>query len=293
MKLLSSPNVYKVNQIVLRDSKARVINSNERMAEKIAILSRNLQASIDGEQQESFAEEFSDGIEAAQVSRLLDDEGGNVIKAEPAYEGPSPEELLATAKEQVEAMLEQAERDAKILKDQAYAEGTAKGHEIGYAKGCQEAEALKQQYEKEYREKEEQLTCFYQQRLDEMEPALIDTLTDIYEHIFTVKLSEQRDVVVHLLENTLRKMEGSTEYLIHVSAEDLPFVSMHKENLMEAAGIVNANFDVVEDMTLKKNQCLIETENGIFDCSLGVELKALKKELLLLSYDGKNQTEEK
>ena len=41
-----------------------------------------------------------------------------------------------------------------------------------------------------------------------------------------------------------------------------------------------------EDVTLKKNQCLIETDGGIFDCSLGVELKELKKQLLLLSYDG-------
>lgn len=291
--MLSSPNVYKVNQIVLRDSKARVINSNERMAERIAALSKNLQDSIDGEQQGNFAEEFSDGIEAAQVSRLLEDDGGNVIKAEPVYAGPDPDELLATAREQVEAMLEQAEREAKILKDQAYAEGTSKGHEIGYTKGYQEAEALKKKYEQEYREKEEQLTSFYKQRLEEMEPSLIDTLTDIYEHIFQVKISEQRDVVVHLLENTLRKMEGSTEYLIHVSGDDLPFVSMNREILMEAAGIVNANFDVIEDMTLKKNQCLIETENGIFDCSLGVELRELKKELLLLSYEGRNQTEEK
>ena len=63
---------------------------------------------------------------------------------------------------------------------------------------------------------------------------------------------------------------------------------MQKEALLEAGGVVNAHFDIVEDLTLKKNECLIETESGIFDCSLGIELKELKKQLLLLSYEGKS-----
>ena len=95
-------------------------------------------------------------------------------------------------------------------------------------------------------------------------------------------------MVIHLLKNTLQKMEGCSEYLIHVSRDDLAFVSIQKNTLLEAGGVVNANFDIIEDVTLKKNQCLIETENGIFDCSLGVELKELKKQLLLLSYEGKD-----
>lgn len=290
--MLSRPNLYKYNQVTLQDEKTRVIDSNEKMAERIAALSRNLQSSIEEENDGDFTEEFSGGLDAVQVSRLLDEESGNVIKAEPAYTGPSPEELQAQAQEQIDAMMEQARQEAEALREQAYEEGAAKGQADGYAKGCQEAEALKEQLRREYQEKEERLTGIYQEKLEEMEPGLIDVLTDIYEHIFCVKISDYRDVVVHLLGNTLRKMEGSPEYLIHVSREDLPFVSMQKDALMEAGGVVNAHFDIIEDLTLKKNQCLIETENGIFDCSLGVELKELKKQLLLLSYDGKEQQKE-
>lgn len=285
--MLSSHNIYKFNQIVLQDAETRVIDSNERMAEKIAEISRSLQESIGEENGESFAEEFTDGIEAAKVSQLLDEGGGNIIK-EPVFEGPSPQELLDEAKDQADAMLEQARQEAEALKNHAYEEALAKGHEKGYNEGYQEAEALKTKLMREFQEKEEQLTRFYQEKIEELEPSLVDVLTDVYEHIFQVNFSDNRDVVIHLLKNTLRKTEGCSEYLIHVSRDDLAFVSMQKQALLEAGGVVNANFDIIEDVTLKKNQCLIETENGIFDCSLGVELKELKKQLLLLSYEGKD-----
>lgn len=285
--MLSSHNIYKFNQIVLQDSETRVIDSNERMAEKIAELSKNLQETMEENDGEFFTEEFTDGIEAVRVSQLLDDEGSNVIK-EPVYDGPSPQELLDEAREQADVMLEQAKEEAEALKNHAYEEALAKGREKGYADGLQEAEALKEELRREYQEKEEQLTRYYQNKLEELEPSLVDALTDVYEHIFHVNFSDNRDVIIHLLKNTLQKMEGSGEYLIHVSKDDMAFVSMQKNDLLEAGGVVSANFDIIEDVTLKKNQCLIETENGIFDCSLGVELKELKKQLLLLSYEGKD-----
>ena len=203
--MLSSPNVYKFNQVVLQDNDARVIDSNERMAERIAALSRSLQESIGDMDGAEFTDEFTDGIEATQVSMLLDEDAGNVIKAEPVYDGPSPEELIAEAEEQIGAMMNQAAQEAEQLRAQAYEEGVAKGQSDGYAKGYSEAEALKVQLRQEYEEKEEQLIRIYQDKIREIEPSLVDVLTDIYEHVFHVKMSDQRDVIMHLLGNALRK----------------------------------------------------------------------------------------
>ena len=50
-------------------------------------------------------------------------------------------------------------------------------------------------------------------------------------------------------------------------------------------GNKNATLEVVEDAALRKNECMIETEGGIYDCSLDVQLAALRRELLLLSYE--------
>ena len=42
--------------------------------------------------------------------------------------------------------------------------------------------------------------------------------------------------------------------------------------------------EIVEDVSLGENDCMIETEGGIFDCGLGTELSELAQKLKLLSY---------
>ena len=47
----------------------------------------------------------------------------------------------------------------------------------------------------------------------------------------------------------------------------------------------NATMEIIEDVSLHKNECLIETEGGIFDCGLGTQLSELTRKLKLLSYE--------
>jgi flagellar assembly protein FliH len=138
----------------------------------------------------------------------------------------------------------------------------------------------------EYAEKEQRLCEQYNQKLEEMEPYLIQQLTGIYEHVFGVELSGHRNILQHLLAATLRSVEISEHYLIHVSEQDYPYVSMQKSQIVEEGCVKNASLEIAEDRTLGKNECLIETENGIFDCSLSTQLTELKRKLQLLSYTG-------
>ena len=72
--------------------------------------------------------------------------------------------------------------------------------------------------------------------------------------------------------------------MIHVSKEDFGYVTMQKKDLLE--GIPGSDtIEIIEDMTLTPNECMIETDGGIFDCSLGTQLQGLMKELKLLSYE--------
>ena len=309
MRLSSRSNLVKFHQVNIQEEEARIINSNDRVAEKIAMLSRNIQKSLD-DGDISDTDSFSEGIDSDQMSQLFDDMGepvegfdatgefeegfvggvsGNVIKAEPVYDGPSPDELIASAKEQADMILTDAQERAEEIQRQAYEEAANQGYQEGVNRAMAEANARIAEIEAEYAAKEEHLTKIYQQKIEEIEPEMVNIITDVYEHVFDVKLSESRELILHLISNVLRKTESAGEYLIHVSPEDHPFVSMQKEQLLDLGGIQSANVELIEDMTLKKNQCLIETENGIFDCSLGVELKELKKQLILMSYNGVEQ----
>ena len=45
----------------------------------------------------------------------------------------------------------------------------------------------------------------------------------------------------------------------------------------------SASIDIIEDPTLREGGCLIETDGGVFDCSVETELESLVKDLKALS----------
>ena len=89
--------------------------------------------------------------------------------------------------------------------------------------------------------------------------------------------------MLYLLKNAIRNIEGAKNFLVHVSKEDHEYVSENRDELLAGLG-GSATIEVIEDMTLAAGSSFVETDGGIYDCSLGTELELLKKELRILSY---------
>ncbi len=100
-----------------------------------------------------------------------------------------------------------------------------------------------------------------------------------------MEFKENKDIILHLIKTTLGKMESGVDIIIHVSSDDYDLVTDEKPALEEAMASPNSNLEIIEDPLLKENECIIESEGGVFDCSLGVELSELSRKLKLLSYD--------
>lgn len=277
----------------------RIIDTNELAAKRLEDLRENLgrQAVSMQAQGEEFAEGFVQGLEAVDVSALLDtaDEGSTVLKAEmlsgQAQGDPDgarileeasaqAQEIVDDAKARAEQIVQEAREQAENLKKTAADEGRMNGYREGKQKAEAEAEGLKQRL----LAREAQLEEEYQDALSQMEPQLVDAITGIYEHIFHVELHSYRDILVHLIESTLRKAEGNKDFLVHVSREDYSYVSMQKKQLQAILAGNGVTLEVIEDVTLGKDECMIETEGGIFDCGLGTQLDQLRSKLLLLAY---------
>lgn len=268
-----------------------VIDSNQRVAEKIDFIIREMQKNdID-------PDGFSEGLNAERVELLVDEdtydgEMGNIAGEAGGYAGdPRPstrmseeaareaEEIISQAHAEAEAIISQAREEAEDIRIRAKEEGRREGVEIGREEGLEESENVKI----EFAERAQQLEDEYNKKLEELEPMFVDTLTDIYEHVFHVRFADNKEIIFHLIQDAVRKVEGNTSFIIHVSKDDYGFVSMQKKELL--SGTSNGeSAEIVEDVTLKPNECLIETGFGIFDCSLETQLAGLKRELKLLSY---------
>ena len=174
-----------------------------------------------------------------------------------------------------EAMEQAANTKKNILE-----EARMNGYREGINRANQEIEETKRALAKQKLD----LEAEYETRFETMESDLVSTITGIYEHIFNVELSSNREILVYLINNTLRKVEGGRNFTVHVSKEDYPFVSSQKKQLISVGAATNT-LDVVEDLNLTKGECFIETDGGIFDCGLGTQLKQLSNMLRLLSYE--------
>ncbi len=286
--------LYKAAWVKVDGEEKCVIDSNALVAERIEewenLRKANASAlpSFDEEEGEG-DEEFTSGIAGEEIDALFDDGEGasNIIKAgEPA--GPSLEEIEAQAqaiieeaKEEAERILEEARSQGMTMRADAVEEGKKQGYDEGYRKGMAEADGLKQELD----ERRRALEAEYDEMLENLEPRFIETITDVYSHIFGVDLMDNRDILVHLIDSTLRKVESSRTFIVHVSADDYPHVNMQKQTLMEGAVAGRGLIEIIEDIALSKGDCLIETDGGIFDCGVGTQLEELTKKLQVLSYE--------
>ncbi|MCH5345067.1 MAG: hypothetical protein J1E64_13615 [Acetatifactor sp.] len=288
----------------VKEDDKRVLHSNELIEERMAEwkVQRAAQQSEDG-----FTAGLSaETLELDSMAADQDEEGvlrSNIIKAateeleeleaRKAQAAEEAENILVDARAQAEAILADAQAQALEEKEQVIAQAREQGHQEGYQDGYQngyqegqqkaeqEADTVMRQLE----QREQELESTYEQRFNELEPKFIDTLTGIYEHIFHVELHSYREILVYLISNTMRKIESGQGILVHVSKEDYPYVSMQKKQIAGSTASPNSTVEIVEDVTLAKNECLIETEGGIFDCGLGTQLAELGQKLRLLSYE--------
>ncbi len=281
------------------------VDEDSRVVETSEILSKRIQEEEErrrrlayiGYDDEMNGEEdgdgFTAGIMAENIDALLDENAGDgIIKAsEPVAVDTSEldalNEQIDIAKSELDRLqqeasyiLDDANETAERLKEQAYENGSKEGYQDGYARGMAEAEEIKQQAMDYCKQMEED----YQAKMEEIEPQMMDLVTDIYERIFKVELDSYSGIIFNILTNTINDSGAAKNIVIHISKECYPDIVSRKEALLAETGLLEDNVDFIQDATLAPSGCMIETENGVFDCSLETELKELKKKLMLLAY---------
>lgn len=279
-------NLYKAGFVHLGED-ARVIDMNaileKRLKEEAERRSRQpeheLVAAQDG---------FTEGLNAEKVDVLLepDAEVASQQNASIQEQEQLKQEIeearneLAGLQAQIEQEKEQAQLEIDQMKAKAFEEANEQGYQEGYRKGLDSVQELQKQCEDERLQQEQE----YQKKLEEMEPLMVDTLCDVYSHIFKVEAKEHKELVLKLLQDTLLKVDGTGSIIVHVAKEDYTYVQEQKGALLEEAGMQSGSVEIVSDAALARAQCMIETEGGVYDCSLDTELAELKRRLMLLAY---------
>lgn len=285
-----SSSLIKANYIQYEKKDKRVIDSNQAVCDRLARLSEILESDyVD----EGFADEFSEGLDAEEIDALLVDQDAYVDDGYIAAGGGADvdvagmleeaniqaQEIIDNANAEADRILEAARQEAENIKAQAFDEGKIAGSDAGYQEGLARADQMTAELE----EKSHMLDAEYESMVAQLEPAMVDLVTDIYSHVFGIDLQDRKGIVSHLLRNAIKNVETTSGYFIHVSEDDYEEVIANRDTL--SLGLASTCVvEIIEDVTLSKGECFIEADSGIFDCSLGIELENLKKELRLLAY---------
>lgn len=199
------------------------------------------------------------------------------------------EEILAAANEEAERILEEARQMAEDIVNKANEETEAIKNDAaqsGYNDGCIKAEAkieeMRQELDNEYNQRKEELERDYEEKKANIEPELVDILTDVFKKVTLTVAEDNQEIIMHLINGVMRNADSSHNFIIKVSPDDYKFL-INNQGKLYVAMSKEVNIDILEDPTMKRNECIIETDTGVFNCGLDIELDNLIKDLKLLS----------
>ena len=184
------------------------------------------------------------------------------------------EDVLSDAREEVKKLLAGAKVDAEEIRKQAYADGLRQGEQ----KAKEKYDSMKVGLEAEVKRQKED----FERQVSELEPTFAEILIKLLEKLTGVLLAEKQGIIAYLLEQAIRGIEPGMTYLVHVSAEDFPLANSKKGELLRDLK-EGAVLEIIEDRTMQKGQCIIETDSRIFDCGIDTQMKNLAGDLRLLA----------
>jgi flagellar assembly protein FliH len=212
-------------------------------------------------------DDFIEGLKALVVEQLPTKE-----------EKENSSKMMEDAHADAKLILEQAKKEAEKLKNDAYATAQKNGYEEGLSQAKLELLKIKTEYD----DKTKNLQKEYEKMAQDMEPKMAEIIGYLVEKVTGIMIEDKEDVIMFLINRAFKNVDKSDEYTIKVSKDDYDYVSSRRTLILEAIGR-DVEIFVTEDPTLKKNQCLIETDLRVIDCSLDVQLNNLILDIKLLS----------
>lgn len=275
-------NILKKGSAVYKEE--RIIDYNEILKEKI----KSFTELSEKNKKRMDSDGFVNGLDAP-VIEVDDDMSDTGLSQAATLECESADDIINNARQEADDIIDEANKQAEIILSEAKGQAEevkSEAHENGYNEGLLSAQNeyndKAMQLENEYNAKVSELEEQYSKMKEEIEPDLVNTLMDVFEKVTHTIAEDNKEIVLHLINNVMKNVDNSHEFVIKVSPEDYQFVADNQGKIYCAMSS-EVNLEVVQEASLKSSECIIETDTGVFNCSLDIELNNLIKEIKLLS----------
>ena len=209
----------------------------------------------------------------AEVKRQTD--AAAVIKADAENEAQN---IIARAKSEAAQIVSAAQAERDRLSNEADTTGFDKGHQEGYEKGAAEVDRLI-----------DRMHTILEQVMKRREEILADTESQIVELVILMArkvikiLSEnQKNVVMANTMAALKKVKTRGEVTLRVNLEDVKLTTANAQEFINHVENVQG-ITVLEDSTVERGGCIVETDFGAIDARISSQLQELENKILEVS----------
>lgn len=209
----------------------------------------------------------------AEVKRQSDQ--AQVVKTEAEQ---SAQKIIQDAKAEAAKILEQANSDKSEISKKSYKEGYDKGHEDGFNAGKDEVTRLVERTHKIL----ESVMSRREEILSETEQQIVELVILMARKVVKVLSESQKSVVMANVLQALKKVKGRGSVTLRVNLADVKLTSEHVQDFIKQVENVQG-ITVLEDSTVEKGGCIVETDFGAIDARIQSQLSELENKILEIS----------
>jgi flagellar assembly protein FliH len=183
---------------------------------------------------------------------------------------PDPAALLEEARQQAEALLAAARTDADALREEA----RRKGHEAGREEGRRSAEETASRWQ----DLAAELADCKERLYEEARGQVVELVLALTGKILGPLAEGDREAVVRVTGRALQALSDREVLTIRVNPEDLQGLMDAKPRLLQAFDGIK-KLTVLEDPSVDRGGCLVETATAEIDARLDSQLREIARAL--------------
>ena len=187
-------------------------------------------------------------------------------------------ETIQKAQEEANEILAKARSQETEIFEKAQKDGFEKGHEEGYQFGNAEANRLIDRLHTII----DSVQNKRQEILDSTEGQIVELVILMTRKVVKVMSDSQKSVIMSNVVQALKKVKGRGDITLRVNLQDVKLTTQHITDFVHEVENIR-NVTVVEDSSVERGGCIVETDFGAIDARISSQLGELESKVLEVS----------
>ena len=188
------------------------------------------------------------------------------------------DDIIAKAHAEADRIIADAKAEQQAIIAKAESGGYEQGRQDGYEDGKKEVDRLVVRIHKII----ESVQAKRQEILDGTEQQIVDLVVLMTRKVVKIMSDNQKSVIMANVVQALKKVKGRGDVTLRVNLADVKLTTEHIQDFIREVENIQ-NITVVEDSSVEKGGCIVETDFGAIDARIASQLAELETKIFEVS----------